>query len=57
MNSFFSRRNVITIIIAVAIAAAVIVIAVWQEGRSFDNYDVEKSFSIDGASSQKFVSF
>lgn len=57
MNSFFSRRNVITIIIAVAIAAAVIVIAVWQKGRSFDNYDVEKSFSIDGASSQNFVSF
>ena len=57
MKSFFLRRNVIAIIIAVAIAAAVIAVAVWQKDRSFDNYDVEKSFSIDGASSQNFVSF
>ncbi|MGN0240538.1 MAG: DUF5711 family protein [Candidatus Weimeria sp.] len=57
MKSFFSRRNVITMIIAVAIAAAVIIIAVWQKDRFYDNYEVDKSFTIDGASSQNFVSF
>ena len=57
MKLFFNRHSIIAVIIAAAVIAAVILAAVWQNDRAFNNYDVEKSFSIDGASSQNFVSF
>ncbi|MBQ1916499.1 MAG: hypothetical protein II177_03365 [Lachnospiraceae bacterium] len=57
MRSFFNKRSVITIIAAAVLIVAVIIAAVWQNARSFETYDVEDSFSIDGASAQNFVSF
>ncbi|MQN02096.1 MAG: hypothetical protein DUD27_02900 [Lachnospiraceae bacterium] len=57
MNSFFNKRRVITLITAAVLVVAVIVIALWQNDRSYDSYDVEQSFSTNGASAQNFVSF
>lgn len=52
-----SRRTVVTIVIAVCIIAVVILAAIWQNRRTYDSYDIEKSFDIDGASKQRFMAF
>lgn len=57
MKSFFNRRSTAVIVTAAVLAAVVVILAVWQRGRAYDTYDVERSFSISGASSQRFISF
>lgn len=57
MKAFSNKRSIITIIVAAVLVAAVIILALWQRGRGYDTYDIEKSFPIDGASAQSFVSF
>lgn len=53
----FSRRTIFIIIVATCLAVAVIVAAVWQGRRVYDTYDIDVSFSIDGAETQNFLPF
>ncbi|MBQ1843581.1 MAG: hypothetical protein II133_03185 [Lachnospiraceae bacterium] len=52
-----SRRTIITIAIAAALVAVIVIAAVWSSVRSYDNYDIEDSFSIDGAQTLSFLPF
>lgn len=53
----FSRRTIITIAVAIALVVVIIIAAVWNSTRSYDTYDIDKKFSIDGTKTLNFLPF